>query len=44
MTASTADEGPPESRRRPGGMFTSSGRHVLVPGCGHWIPLDAPQA
>ena len=44
MTASGAESGPPEGRRRAGGACSRRGRHVVVPDCGHWIPLDAPQA
>ena len=43
MTASSADEG---RLKADAALAARSrrGRHVLVPGCGHWIPLDAPQA
>ena len=43
MTAGSADE----ARLKADAALAERsrrGRHVVVPDCGHWIPLDAPQA
>ena len=43
MTAKSADESRLKADAALAG-HARRGRHILVPDCGHWIPLDAPQA
>jgi hypothetical protein len=43
MTSTAADTSRQQADAALAGR-SRRGRHLLVPDCGHWIPLDAPAA